>query len=257
MLSYLGDDSWFKFKWGVVGFAVGYVAKTLFSRKRKRVEKENTLFLVDSKESGGIYNTLFGSSDNNVYKQLYEKLNELPDGMDVNIVIQTYGGPAVWCIKICETIKNRKGLVRAYVKDYAYSAGSVIALAADELYMTKNASLSAIDPQISPLSVISQIGLKTIPNLLRNDLSKTSEELKDGFSNQLEYYKTLFGEYLNERYNKEKIIKEMFMDALSHEHIYFARQLTGWFCGFNIHNWDGKTESLKMEKASEIKTKVI
>lgn len=255
LLSYLDDETWFKMKWAAMGFAVGYVAKALFSGKRKRVDHDNTLYLVDPKE-GGIYNTLFCSSENNIYKQLYEQLNELPDNMDVNIVIQTYGGPAVWCLKICETIKNRKGLVRAYVKDYAYSAGSVIALAADELYMTKNASLSAIDPQISPLSVISQIGLKTIPNLLRNDLTKTSEELKDGFSNQLEYYKSLFSQYFNERYNKDKIIKEMFTNAISHEHIYFARQLTGWFCGFNIHYWDGKTESLKTEKG-EIKTKII
>lgn len=122
--------------------------------------------------------------------------------------------------------------------------------------MTKNSSLSAIDPQISPLSILSQIGLKTIPNLLRNDYAKTSEELKDGFSNQLEYYKSLFSTYLNERYTKEKIIKEMFVDAISHEHIYFARQLMSWTCGFNIHNWDGKTESLK-KRETEIKTKII
>lgn len=258
LVSYFDDDTWFKMKWGFFGFAIGYVAKTFFGGKKERIENENTLFLVDPKEGGGIYNTLFGgNSDDNIYKQLYEKLNELPEGVDVNIVIRTFGGPAVWCLKICETIKNRKGLVRAYIKDYAYSAGSVIALAANELYMTRNASLSAIDPQISPLSVLSQIGLKSIPNLLHNDLAQTSKELKDGFSNQLEHYKSLFSEYLNERYNKEKVIKEMFVNATSHEHIYFARHLTGWFCGFNIHNWDGKTESLVKEKSSEIKTKII
>lgn len=243
-----GGSGWSSFKLISAGFIAGYLIKTLFgmmSNNSAIKDSGNTLYLIDSNESGGIYNTLFSSNNNNIYKQLYEQLNLLPEDKPVNIVIQTYGGEAVWCLKICETIKNRKGLVRAYVKNYAYSAGSVIALAADELYMTKNASLSAIDPQMSPLSILSQIGMKTIPNLLGDN---AKEGLKASFTSQIDYYKSLFSSYINERYDKEKIINEMFVGAVNHEHIFFARQLMEWTCGFDIKLWDGNNDSTYCDK---------
>ena len=138
-------------KWLGVGLVGGYLLKSLMPNKAKTVPT-NVLYLTDT-ESNTLFGSLFSEGKNN-YKTVYQALNAIPEDEDVNLIIQTYGGYAVWCQKICETIRNRRekgGKVRVYVQDYAFSSGSIIAMCADELYMTKNASLSAIIPSLSAI----------------------------------------------------------------------------------------------------------
>ena len=231
------DDTYEKLKWVGIGLIAGYTIRGLFGSKKKKANPKNTLYLIDPKQTGILD---YFADDENVYERLYNQLNAIPENEDVNIIIKTYGGSLTWCLKICETIKNRTGKTYAYVSDYAYSAGTIVALTSTELYMSKNASLSAIDPQYSVFSV-TQVALKTIPELLRS-LDESKNHMKHSFEKELEYYKTQISKYINKYYNIENIIDKMLVNSVSHEQIFFIDELKN--IGITIKDWDGKMESV-------------
>jgi ATP-dependent protease ClpP protease subunit len=233
------DDAIKRMKWIGIGVVAGYVLRGWLSsgKSRKQQPCQNTLYLID-KTSSGVWD-YFADEENN-YENLYRQLNAIPDNEPVNIVIKTYGGPLTWCLKICETIKNRSGTTRVYVAEYAYSAGTIIALAADELYMAKNSTLSAIDPQYNVLS-FTQVALKTIPQLLK-PLEESKSHMKESFEKELEHYKSQITKYINKYYNVENIIDKMLLSSVTHEQIYFIDELKT--IGITIQDWDGKLSSI-------------
>ena len=250
-----------------IGFGVGYiVSKTMnifFGSNSSSPDNEgNTLYLVDEEQSASLYEALFSSSTD-CYKTVYKRLNAIPDEEDVNIVIRTYGGSVVWCLKICEVIKKRrecgKGKTRVYVNDYAFSAGSIIALAADELYLSKNATLAPIDPQINPMSLLSQIALKSVPNVFHS-LEDSKRKIRTDYEKELEHYSKEIESYINPKYDVNTIMEKMFHEPVSHEVLFFDRHLKE----FNIEfkQWDGKRKSIITENSyvaseSEMPTKII
>lgn len=232
------DETINMWKWLGLGAAAGYILRGFLPiRSSRKKQQKNTIYLID-KSSGGIWD--YFSEEENNYEHLYRELNTIPGDEPVNIVIQTYGGPLTWCLKICETIKNRTGTTRVCVQEYAYSAGTIIALAADELHMAKNSTLSAIDPQYNIFS-LTQVALKTIPHLLKT-VDESKIHMKDSFEKELEHYKIQITKYINKYYNVENIIDKMLISSVAHEQIYFIDELRT--LGITINDWDGKIASI-------------
>jgi ClpP class serine protease len=69
----------------------------------------------------------------------------------IDFVIHTPGGLMLASVQIARALKRHKGKVTVFVPHYAMSGGALIALAADEIVMSPNALLGAIDPQINGL----------------------------------------------------------------------------------------------------------
>ena len=238
-------------KWLAVGLGsmlvLNGIWKKFFRSSSLSNPKEHIFCLVDKTEEQSLYDTVF-STPTNVYKTVYKQLISTPDDEDVSIIIRTYGGSLVWCLKICEAIKNRTGTTRVYVQDYAFSAGSIIALCADELYLSKNGSLAPIDPQVSPLDVLSQVSLKNITDVMRHSIDECRKTVKEGYDNELEHYIGEISYYVNPKYNFEKVMEKMFHDPVNHEVLFFSRHLNEF--GIEHLSWDGKLESVK-EKFNE------
>jgi ClpP class serine protease len=66
----------------------------------------------------------------------------------VDLVLHTPGGLVLPSLQIAFAIKQRPGRVTVFVPHYAMSGGTLIALAADEIVMSRHAVLGAIDPQV-------------------------------------------------------------------------------------------------------------
>lgn len=69
----------------------------------------------------------------------------------IDLILHTPGGQLLPSIQIARALKGHKSKTRVLVPHYSMSGGTIIALAADEILMDKDASLGPIDPQVGDL----------------------------------------------------------------------------------------------------------
>ena len=70
------------------------------------------------------------------------------DDVPLDIILHTPGGLVLAALQIARAIGDHKAKVTVFVPHYAMSGGTLIALAADEIVMSKYAVLGPVDPQI-------------------------------------------------------------------------------------------------------------
>ncbi len=66
----------------------------------------------------------------------------------VDLILHTPGGQLHASMQIARALKNHNAKTRVFVPHYSMSGGTIIALAASEIIMDKDASLGPIDPQV-------------------------------------------------------------------------------------------------------------
>jgi ClpP class serine protease len=66
----------------------------------------------------------------------------------IDLVVHTPGGLVIAATQIARAIRHHKAKVTAFVPHYALSGGTLIALAADEIVMSRHAVLGPVDPQL-------------------------------------------------------------------------------------------------------------
>jgi ClpP class serine protease len=66
----------------------------------------------------------------------------------LDIVLHTPGGLVLAALQIARAVRNHKGKVTVVVPHYAMSGGTLIALSADEIVMSRHAVLGPVDPQL-------------------------------------------------------------------------------------------------------------
>jgi ClpP class serine protease len=70
------------------------------------------------------------------------------DDLPLDIILHTPGGLVLAALQIAWAIREHQGKVTVFVPHYAMSGGTLIALSADEIVMSKHAVLGPIDPQL-------------------------------------------------------------------------------------------------------------
>jgi ClpP class serine protease len=70
------------------------------------------------------------------------------DDVPLDLVLHTPGGLVLAALQIARAISNHEARVTVFVPHYAMSGGTLIALAADEIVMTRHSVLGPIDPQL-------------------------------------------------------------------------------------------------------------
>lgn len=66
----------------------------------------------------------------------------------IDLIIHTPGGQLHASMQIARALKNHSARTRVFVPHYSMSGGTIIALAATEIIMDKDASLGPVDPQV-------------------------------------------------------------------------------------------------------------
>lgn len=82
-----------------------------------------------------------------------------PNQMPIDIIIHTPSGVGVAAEQIARALCRHSGKITVFVPHYALSGGTLIALAADELVMSSDAVLGAIDPMVGQFPAASILSL--------------------------------------------------------------------------------------------------
>jgi len=98
----------------------------------------------------------------------------------IDVVLHTPGGLVLAAEQIAMALQMQKGKVTIFVPHYAMSGGTLIALAADEIVMSRHAVLGPVDPQLgqraaaSILKAVSQKPIAKVDDetLIQADVSK-------------------------------------------------------------------------------------
>lgn len=137
--------------------------------KMKEIEKERgsrVISLIHRQESLaflGIPFIRFLSIDES--EKILRVIRKTSDDTPIDLVIHTPGGLLLAAEQIANALKAHPAKVSVMVPHFAMSGGTLITLAADEIYMDPNAVLGPIDPQISKYpaaSIIKAVGQKTV-----------------------------------------------------------------------------------------------
>jgi ClpP class serine protease len=102
------------------------------------------------------------------------------DDLPLDIILHTPGGLVLAALQIAWAIREHKGKVTVFVPHYAMSGGTLIALSADEIVMSKHAVLGPIDPLLgqspaaSLLKVVEQKPISEIDDetLIKADVGR-------------------------------------------------------------------------------------
>src|SRR5712672_1612714 len=86
--------------------------------------------------------------DVNDSEEVLRAIHMTDDEVPLDLVLHTPGGLVLAALQIARAVREHKGKVTVFVPHYAMSGGTLIALAADEIVMSKHAVLGPIDPQL-------------------------------------------------------------------------------------------------------------
>jgi ClpP class serine protease len=95
--------------------------------------------------------------DVNDSEEVLRAIQMTDEDVPLDIVLHTPGGLVLAALQIARAINEHKAKVTVFVPHYAMSGGTLIALAADEIVLSKHAVLGPIDPQLGQLPAASLI----------------------------------------------------------------------------------------------------
>lgn len=88
-------------------------------------------------------------------EQILRAVRLTPEDMPVDLILHTPGGLVLAAEQIAQALVRHKAKVTVFVPHYAMSGGTLLALAADEIVMDRNAVLGPVDPQVGQYPAVS------------------------------------------------------------------------------------------------------
>lgn len=160
--------------WQIASFVLGllflffFVVVPILARQRRNRElterfarvqrrrRSRIIAIVHRHEAMGLLGIpQLRAIDLNDAEDVLEAIRRTPQNKPLEIVLHTPGGLLVAALQIARAIKAHPGRKTVFVPHYAFSGGTLIALAADEIVMSKHAVLGPIDPQIAGVPAVS------------------------------------------------------------------------------------------------------
>jgi ClpP class serine protease len=135
-------------------------------------------------------------------EQVLRAIRMTPSDMPIDIVLHTPGGLVLASEQIARALLNHKAKVTVFVPHYAMSGGTLIALAADEINLDRNAVLGPVDPQIGQYAAASI--LRVLKEKERKDIDDTTIMLADTAEKAIRQVKACVEELVRERFGDEK-----------------------------------------------------
>jgi ClpP class serine protease len=108
--------------------------------------------------------------DINDSEEVLRAIQMTDDDVPIDLILHTPGGLVLAALQIAEAIHLHKGKITVFVPHYAMSGGTLIALSADEIVMSRHSVLGPIDPQL---------GDKPAASLIRVVEKKPIERIDD------------------------------------------------------------------------------
>lgn len=126
-----------------------------FSKIQKK-RKSRIIAIVHRQEPMGLLGLpMLRYIDLNDAEDVLEAIRKTPPNKPLEFILHTPGGLVLPAVQIARAIKAHPGKKTVFVPHYAMSGGTLIALAADEIVLSRHAVLGPIDPQIGGLPAAS------------------------------------------------------------------------------------------------------
>jgi ClpP class serine protease len=119
---------------------IGRIEQQRRSRVILLVHREETMSLLGF--------PVFRYIDVNDAEEVIRAINLTDPGVPLDLILHTPGGLVLASFQIACAIREYKGKVTVFVPHYAMSGGTLIALAAQEIVMSRHAVLGPVDPQL-------------------------------------------------------------------------------------------------------------
>lgn len=128
-----------------------------FQRIQRR-RKSRLIAIVHRQEGMGILGIpSLRHIDLNDAEEVLEAIRRTPPNKPLEIILHTPGGLVLAALQIARAIKAHPARKTVFVPHYAMSGGTLIALAADEIVLSKHAVLGPIDPQVGGVPAASLV----------------------------------------------------------------------------------------------------
>ncbi len=163
-------------------FVVPMLARRRRARRRRsllrRLEQDRgsrVVTMIHRQDSRRILGLPFGGMiDIDDAEQVLRAVRLTPDEMPIDLILHTPGGLVLASDQIAYALKRHRGRVTVMVPHYAMSGGTLVALAADEIVMDRDAVLGPVDPQLGNLPrgfwpAVSILAALETPNDNRDD----------------------------------------------------------------------------------------
>jgi ClpP class serine protease len=163
-----------------------------------RIERQRgsrVILLVHRQETMRLFGLpFFRYVDMNDAEQLIRAIHLTHTDVPIDLLVHTPGGLALSAMQIARAIHRHRGKVTVIVPHYAMSAGTLIALAADEILMSEDAVLGPVDPQVAgqpAASIVRVLGRKPPEKIsdrtlvLADQAEKAIEQLRQTISELL------------------------------------------------------------------------
>ncbi len=138
-------------------------------------------------------------------EEVLRAIRTTPKDMPIALVLHTPGGLVLAATQIARALKKHPAKKVVIVPHYAMSGGTLIALAADEIWMDESAVLGPLDPQI---------GLGQTPPMPAPSILKAVEKKGDKAGDNLLVLADIAEKSIREM---KEVIKELLSDKLGEE----------------------------------------
>jgi ClpP class serine protease len=135
-------------------------------------------------------------------EQLLRAIRLTPEDMPIDLILHTPGGLVLAAEQIAFALRNHPARVTVFVPHYAMSGGTMLALAADEIYMDENAVLGPVDPQIGNYPAVSI--LKAIEQKNKDRVSDETMIMGDIAQKAIVQVHETIKNLLDKRYGEEE-----------------------------------------------------
>lgn len=213
---------------------VGTTYKEMRLRERiesfEREHNAKVLFLVHRKRQVGLWGVpVYEYLEVFDAHRLLRELREVGDGKRVYLIVHSPGGQLTAGLQIAKILRERRGETIVVVPYYAMSAGTLIALSANEIYAGEGAIFGPIDPQVPGADgqlVPAVMVERAYQDVRQRDLkSAVVYQVSRSALRQMERF--LREELLKDRDSeeREKIIKRLLWTENTHDFPIFAEEL--------------------------------
>ncbi|MEL6362101.1 MAG: hypothetical protein AAFR21_13570 [Pseudomonadota bacterium] len=142
----------------------------VFAKVQKK-RKSRIVAIVHRQEPMGLLGIpMLRYIDLNDAEDVLQAIASTPSNQPLELILHTPGGLVLPALQIARAVKAHPGPTKVFVPHYAMSGGTLIAMAADEIVLSKHAVLGPIDPQIGGLPAAS---------LLRVTAQKSTDAIAD------------------------------------------------------------------------------
>ncbi|HYS14786.1 MAG TPA: ATP-dependent Clp protease proteolytic subunit, partial [Burkholderiaceae bacterium] len=160
----------------------------------ERKRKSRVILLVHRQETMRLLGfPLMRYIDVNDSEEVLRAIQMTDDDVPLDIILHTPGGLVLAAMQIARAIRAHKGRVTVLVPHYAMSGGTLIALAADQIIMSRHAVLGPVDPQLgnfpaaSLIKVVEQKPIAEVDDetLIMADVGRKAIAQIEGFTTRL------------------------------------------------------------------------